>query len=171
MDYLLKPVDDAHLSRALQRARDQQRRKSAFGDKQRLLTVIGDITGRRPAEMEQWLKDGAPAPETYPEKIAIRDNGNITLVPAADIDWVDAAGDYMCLHVNGSIHVMRITLKELEAQLDPSLFQRIHRSTVVNMNRVQKICAHINGEYHLMLDCGARLKMSRTYKDRIQHFL
>ena len=171
IDYLLKPVDEGALARALQRAREQQQRKHAHGDKERLLSVIGDITGRRPAEMEQWLREGSPLPEKYPEKIAIRDNGHITLVPATDIDWVDAAGDYMCLHVGGSIHVMRITMKDLEAQLDPALFQRIHRSTVVNLNRVQKICAHINGEYHLILECGARLKMSRTYKDRIQHFL
>jgi two-component system, LytTR family, response regulator len=170
VDYILKPLDEEHLDRALQRARDHLTHKSDASDKQRLLEVIGDITGKVPAEMEKWLEEGAGLPKQYPDKIAIKDAGDITLVPIAEIEWVDAAGDYMCLHAGGDIHIMRITMKQLEAQLDPDLFQRVHRSTLVNLNRVDKICSHINGEYHLILKGGARLKMSRSYKDKIQRF-
>jgi len=170
VDYILKPVDDLHLDRALQRARKQLRQKSDAGDKQRLLEVIGDITGNPPLALEKWLEEGLELPGRYPEKIAIKDAGEITLVPVAEIEWVDAAGDYMCLHAGGEIHVMRITMKELESQLDPKRFQRVHRSTLVNLQRVEKICSHINGEYHLFLKGGERLKMSRTYRDKIQRF-
>ncbi|MBT7951937.1 MAG: response regulator [Gammaproteobacteria bacterium] len=171
IDYILKPLEDDHLSRALQRVRDQLAQKNDASDKQRLLEVISDITGKAPAEMEKLLEDGISPAKQYPEKIAIKDAGEITLVPLTDIEWVDAAGDYMCIHASGQIHIMRTTMKQLESQLDPALFQRIHRSTLVNLNRVDKISSHINGEYNLILKGGARLKMSRSYKDKIQHFL
>jgi two-component system LytT family response regulator len=170
VDYILKPIDDDHLSRALQRARVQLAQKSDANDKQRLLDVISDITGKAPVEMEKWLTQGLEIPKQYPDKIAIKDSGDITLVPVAEIEWVDAAGDYMCLHAGGETHIMRITMKELESQLNPALFQRVHRSTLVNLNRVDKICSHINGEYNLILQGGERLKMSRSYKDKIQRF-
>ncbi len=170
IDYILKPVDEEHLERALQRVREQLSQKNDASDKQRLLEVIGDITGKAPAEMEKWLDRGMESPQQYPEKIAIKDTGDITLVPVVDIEWVDAAGDYMCLHAGSETHIMRITMKQLESQLDPALFQRVHRSTLVNLDRVEKICSHINGEYHLLLKGGERVKMSRTYKDKIQRF-
>jgi len=170
VDYILKPVDEEYLDRALQRVRQQLSQKSDAHDKQRLLEVISDITGKVPAEIEKWLGRGEGLVQKYPDKIAVKDAGDITLVPIAEIEWVDAAGDYMCLHAAGEIHVMRITMKQLEVQLDPALFQRVHRSTLVNLNRVDKICSHINGEYHLILKGGARLKMSRSYKDKLQRF-
>ncbi len=170
VDYILKPLDQAYLDRALQRVRRQLAQKSDANDKQRLLEVISDITGKVPAEMDEWLAEGTELSPKYPDKIAIKDGGDITLVPIAEIEWVDAAGDYMCIHAAGQIHIMRITMKQLEVQLDPSLFQRVHRSTLINLNRVEKICSHINGEYHLILKGGTRLKMSRSYKDKIQRF-
>jgi two-component system LytT family response regulator len=170
VDYILKPLDDDHLSRALQRVRDQLTQRNDASDKQRLLEVISDITGKAPSEMEKLLEDGVSPAKQYPEKIAIKDAGEITLVPLTDIEWVDAAGDYMCIHAAGQIHIMRTTMKQLESQLDPALFQRVHRSTLVNLNRVDKICSHINGEYNLVLKGGTRLKMSRSYKDKIQRF-
>ena len=154
----------------MDRAREHLGRKGDANDKQRLLEVIGDITGKPPSEMEEWLDKGLDMPESYPEKIAIKDAGDITLVPVADIEWVDAAGDYMCLHAAGQIHIMRITMKQLESQLNPRLFQRVHRSTLVNLKRVEKICSHINGEYNLILKGGERVKMSRSYKDQVQRF-
>lgn len=171
VDYILKPVDGDHLSRALQRAHEHLQERHAVSDKQRLLDVIKEITGKAPAEMEKWLEQGGDIPKQYPDNIVIKDGGKTTLLPAVEIDWVDAAGDYMCVHAGGEIHVMRSTMKQLEVRLDPNLFQRIHRSTIVNLNRVREICSHINGEYNLVLDGGVRLKMSRSYKEKIQHFL
>lgn len=171
VDYILKPVDEEHLARALDRARDRMSGKQAVTEKEQLLGVISQITGRAPAEVEQWMDSGAAPDRRYPDRLAVRDGGSTTLVPSRDIDWVDAAGDYMCVHARGQIHVMRITMKQLEDQLDPALFLRVHRSTIVNIDRVQKICAHMNGEFHLVLNDSTRLKMSRGYKDRVQRLL
>lgn len=171
VDYLLKPIEDSRLREAVERAREVHAHKLAVADKAQLLEVISRITQKDAGEVQEWLADENSNGDVYPEKIAVKDGGNITLVPITDIDWVDAAGDYMCLHAKGVIHVMRITMKALEAQLNPALFQRVHRSTIVNIKRIEKIASHINGEYHLILNSGDKLKMSRSYKDKVATFL
>lgn len=172
VDYVLKPIEEERLAVALQRVRDKLGSEHLAADREKLLEAVADLTQETPEALEQRLAAGDFGNNSrFPEKIAIKDAGKITLVPARDIDWIDAAGDYMCVHANGETHVMRITMKELEQQLDPRVFQRIHRSTIVNLKRVREICAHINGEYHLVLNNGERLKMSRSYKAKVQHFI
>lgn len=168
VDYLLKPVEESRLQEAVERARDRLGEEAGDDQKQRLLEVIIDLTGKSESAIEEMLQIDE---EHYSDKLVIRDGADVILVPTRDIEWVDAAGDYMCVHAKGETHVMRSTMKDLEAQLDPSVFQRIHRSTLVNLGRVVKLSSHINGEFFLILDCGARLKMSRTYKDKLAHFL
>ncbi len=169
VDYLLKPIDDERLQEAVERARSHKALDGVITDKQRMLELIISITGKSEAAVSQMLNDHTGV-KAYPEKIAIKDGGETTLVPTADIDWVDAAGDYMCIHANDETHVMRITMKELEEQLDPANFQRVHRSTIVNLDRVTKVCSHMNGEFHLILNNGAAIKMSRSYKEKVKHF-
>ena len=175
VDYVLKPIEEERLALALERVREKLASADIATQREKLLEAVADLTQESPEELEQRLAAGEFNRELsgtqYPEKIAIKDAGKITLVPAQEIDWIDAAGDYMCVHANGETHVMRITMKELEQQLDPKVFQRIHRSTIVNLQRVREICAHINGEYYLVLNNGERLKMSRSYKNKVQHFL
>lgn len=175
VDYVLKPVEEQRLQAALRRVREKLASTDIARQREQLLEAVAGLTRESPQALEQQLAAGALRGEwggsAYPEKIAIKDSGKITLVPAREIDWIDAAGDYMCVHAAGETHVMRITMKELERQLDPKQFQRIHRSTIVNLSRVREICAHINGEYHLVLNNGERLKMSRSYKNKVQHFL
>lgn len=169
VDYVLKPVDEDRLKEAVDRARRHKEQDGAVTDKERLLELIISITGKSETAIAQLLKDHTGA-KSYPDKIAIKDGGETTLVQTADIDWVDAAGDYMCIHANDETHVMRITMKELEAQLDPANFQRVHRSTIVNLDRVTKVCSHMNGEFHLILNNGTSIKMSRSYKEKVKHF-
>lgn len=171
VDYVLKPIEDDRLARALERVREKLASADIASQREQLLEAVADLTRESPEALEQKLVAGELSGSQYPDKIAIKDSGKITLVPAREIDWIDAAGDYMCVHANGETHVMRITMKELEQQLNPKVFQRIHRSTIVNLSRVREICAHINGEYHLVLNNGERLKMSRSYKNKVQHFL
>ena len=102
------------------------------------------------------------------ERLAIRDAGRILRVPVEEILWIDAAGDYMCVHTGKDTHVLRATMRELESRLDPRRFQRIHRSTIVNVGRVKELRAHLNGEYFLILDSGQQLKLSRSYKDKVR---
>ena len=89
-------------------------------------------------------------------------------MPVEDIDWIDAAGDYMCVHADNVTHIMRITMKQLEAMLNPLVFLRIHRSTIVNAERISSAQSLTNGEYLLTLQEGTRLKVSRSYRDKIR---
>lgn len=169
VDYLLKPVETERLQEALTKARSYKQRDSAAGEKEKLMDMVVSLTGKSPAAIGEMLQAGEEFGE-QPDRLAIKDGSSIAFVPVRDIDWIDAAGDYMCVHVQGETHIMRTTMKELESRLDPALFQRVHRSTIVNLERVEKVSSHINGEYHLTLSCGTSLKMSRSYKDKVKHF-
>lgn len=171
VDYLLKPIEDERLEESIRRARE---RRSAPEDgdeeKQRLLDIVMELTGKSETAVKALLDGGEGIAGGHVDRLAIRDGSATLFVPVRDIDWIDAAGDYMCVHVKGETHIMRTTMKELESQLDPNMFQRVHRSTIVNLHRVERISSHINGEYHLTLVCGTSLKMSRSYKDKVRHF-
>ena len=108
---------------------------------------------------------------TSRRKLAIKEQDSTVLISIDDIDWVDAAGDYMCLHVKGETHILRSTLKSLMVRLDPGKFKRIHRSTIVNLERIVKATPLQKGEYILDLDCDERLKVSRNYRHEITSFL
>lgn len=162
LDYVLKPVDEQRLAVTVERVMGHFQNREAIAEKGRLLAFIdGMNTDSDKNALEQC----------YPDKIAVKDRSETTLVETQDIDWVDAAGDYMCLHVSGKTHILRATMKQLESQLNPDIFLRVHRSTIVNIHNVEKIITHSNSEYYLVLTCGEKLKMSRSYKDKIAHFL
>ena len=84
------------------------------------------------------------------------------------IQWMDAAGDYTCIHAPAEKHGLRGTMHELEQRLDPQRFQRVHRSTIVNLERVKEMRPHQNGEFFLVLDSGHELKLSRSYRDKVK---
>ena len=170
VDYLLKPVQEARLRVALDRAQQNKNLEGAAQDKQRLLELLIGITGRTETSVAQLMQDYTPG-DARQNKLAIKKNGEIQLVPVADIDWIDATGDYMCIHTVDETHIMRSTMQKLEQLLDPVQFQRVHRSTIVNLERVTQVCPHQNGEFHLLLANGTSIKMSRTYKDKVKHFL
>ena len=169
VDYLLKPVEDERLADAIEKAARQKTSKSAVNEKQRLLNLAVSLTGKSPAAIGELLDSEEESLE-HADRLAIKDGTTITFVPIVAIDWLDAAGDYMCVHVKGETLIMRTTMKQLEAKLDPSIFQRVHRSTNVNLRRVEKVSSHINGEFHLTLSCGSSLKMSRSYKEKVKRF-
>lgn len=171
VDYILKPVEIERLEMAVEKVRRKLEEKNAVSEKAKLLSIIGDITGKPAAELATSNIDEMAKKTDYPEKISIKDGSNVNIVKVQDIDWVDAAGDYMCVHVGDNIYIMRSTMKQLEKQLNPELFQRVHRSTIVNLDRVKQVCSHINGEYNLILECGSRLKMSRSFKDKVKRFM
>ena len=171
LDYLLKPVEDARLHDTLRHVRVQFERREALAHREKLLGVICELTGNPHAQLEDALARGARAGgAAYLTRLSIRDGRTVTCVDTGDIDWVDAAGDYMCVHEQGRTHVFRGTMKALEEVLDPRLFQRVHRSTIVNIGRVKELRAHMNGEYFLYLADGTELKLSRNYKHKIRRF-
>lgn len=171
VDYLLKPVEEARLRQALFRIRETARARAAARQRDHLLNLLGTVTGQPELTLEQALADGAALPDPRrPVRLAIRDGGRTVLVEESDIDWIDAAGDYMCIHAGGATHILRGTLRELEAKLDGNRFARIHRSTIVNVDRVRELRPHINGEYFLTLDGGHEVKLSRSYREQLKRF-
>ena len=173
VDYLLKPLRQDRLERAIERALHRFRADAGSVDnKSNLVGAIDEIArkvaGRTDARHPEVSSDEALAAD---RKIAIKDHESTVLVDIDDIDWVDAAGDYMCIHVRGETLILRSTLKGLMARLDPEKFKRIHRSTVVNLDRIVKATPLQKGEYILDLDCEERLKVSRNYRQAIKLFL
>lgn len=171
IDYVLKPVEEKRLKTAIQRVRTHRQQSNADNHKKRLIDLITNITGQSAIQINQMVENGEVAEDKYPEKITIKDAGVTTLLACNEITWVEAAGDYMCIHSGSKVHVMRSTMKQLEAKLNPMIFQRIHRSTIVNLDCIEKVCSHINGEYFLILKDGSRIKMSRSYRDKIKHIV
>lgn len=159
IDYLLKPCDDARFAAALARAKAEARRREADGINARLVQLL------------ELLRPGAgaaaPAAERPGERILVRSSGEILFLKPEEIDWIEAEGDYMKFHVAGRSHLMRETMARLEARLDPARFVRIHRSTIVNIDRVRKLSPSFAGEYAVILQDGTKLKLSRGYQERI----
>lgn len=172
LDYLLKPINDVRFTQALERVRSLWRQRSAIAQRDKLMELIASTRGSGSLDEEALRQQlaGAVGPE-YPEVLPIRDDHGTVRLDVSRIDWIDAAGDYMCVHADGRTYVLRETMKSLEAILDPKIFQRVHRSTIVNIQRVRRLRPHTNGEYFLTLDDGQEIKLSRSYRDRVDQLL
>ncbi|HET6175395.1 MAG TPA: LytTR family DNA-binding domain-containing protein [Candidatus Sulfotelmatobacter sp.] len=139
LDYLLKPFDNARFELALGRA------------KQRIRLDRSDAT--RPRKLE---------------RVVVKSAGDVVFVKASEIDWIEAADYYSCLHVGTKSHLLRRSMSDLEEDLDPNLFCRVHRSNIVNLERVQGLKLSEDGEYEVLLDNGVPLRLSRRYRKQLQ---
>ena len=162
LDYLLKPVDPERLVVTLQQVRERIRAREV-SDKARVLDVAAEQDRPQPIPSATEA-----SPSALQDRLAIRDGVSTDLVPFEDIDWIDAAGDYMCVHAVGKTYVMRCTMKELQQRLSAGPFARIHRSTLVNLNKVQAMEALPRGESLLLLPNDVRLKVSRNFRQEVQ---
>jgi two-component system LytT family response regulator len=168
LDYLLKPFDDERFADTLRRVRARIAESRAGGFGRQLASLVEQLRG-----------DGAPvspaAPPSggrrYADRLVIRDAARIRWVRVDELDWIEAEGDYMRLHSAGKSHLVRKTMAELERALDPGRFLRIHRSTIVNLDRVREMQPFFHGEYAVILHDGTRLKLSRGYRPRLQAVL
>ena len=161
LDYLLKPFSAQRFRSALAYARQHlaQRRATSLG--RQILDMLPDM---QPAA-------AAPPPQTMLDRLVVKSSGRIYFVRIADIDWCEAAGNYIRVHVGAQSHLIRETMNRLETQLDARQFVRIHRSTIVNVDRIQELRSSFNGEHVVLLRSGVRLTMSRGYKDGLQERL
>jgi two-component system, LytTR family, response regulator len=155
LDYLLKPIDDERFELAFQRAREALARDRECELGQRLASVLGEIGSGSPATRQT-------------ERIVVRSAGRVVFVKTSDIDWVEAAGDYVTLHAGKKSWLLRETIAEMERKLQAKGFARIHRSTLVNTERIGEMHALDNGEYRLVLRDGTELKLSRTHRHQLQ---
>lgn len=170
IDYVLKPIDDDRLHEAVERAVAHHVQKASVRSKSKLIEMLMSMTGASASDVEQMAQVSG-AVNRWPEKLSIKDGTDITFIKVKDIHWIDAAGDYMCIQSGGKTYIMRITMKELLALLDPSKFLRIHRSTIVNTSHIVAAQTLSNGEYMLTLECESQLKVSRSYSDAVKHLL
>jgi two-component system LytT family response regulator len=155
IDYLLKPLEPARFHEALDRARA---RRTDHGP------------GTPQPELTALLKE-VRALRGYGERLVVRDGQRVSFVRAADIDWIEAVGNYVRLHLGSASQLMRESMKSIEARLDPARFARIHRSAIVNVDRIAHVEPHFHGEYLVTLHDGTRLTSSRSYSDRIRVLL
>jgi len=172
LDYLLKPVEEERLAEALTRVRDAISQRLAIEQNAKLVELIEGMDSPPKEALTAILEKPAEHHEQrFDPHLRIKDRGHITIVDVADVEYIDAAGDYMCIHVGDKTHILRETMKTMEKRLDPKVFQRVHRSTIVNLDQVKEVRPHSNGECFLTLRSGTELKVSRSYKDVIGRFL
>ena len=151
IDYLLKPFDQTRFQRTLSQVRDQLKRAA---DQQ----ISNEL---------QALLDGIKSRSKYADRLTVKSSRGMTFLRANDVEWVDAAGNYVRLNSNGSTYLMRETMSSLEQRLDPERFLRIHRSTIVNIERIREIRPLQHGEHLVILDNGQRLTLSRSYRHKL----
>lgn len=150
LDYLLKPFEDERFRDALGRARSRQGRSDRDEAVHRVLGMLREANG---------AGDGI-------RRIMIKSGGHITFLRTAEVEWVEAQGDYVSLHSQGKRHLVRENIGDMERQLSPNAFVRIHRSTIVNVSRIKELQPLFHGDYAVVLLDGTRLTMSRSFRER-----
>jgi two-component system LytT family response regulator len=154
LDYLLKPFDRERFESALARARRQ---------------IETEKREHLSARLEALVRALEPGPR-FLDRLVIRNAGRVTFLKAEEIDWIEAAGNYVSLHSGTESHLLRETMATLESKLDPAKFVRIHRSTIVNLDRVREIQPSFHGDAVVLLRGGKRLPLSRNYREKLhQH--
>jgi two-component system LytT family response regulator len=155
LDYLLKPFDQERFDVSWLRAKTHVLRERNGGVDQRILALLEE------------LKDG----KKFLERLVIKAGGRIYFLETGDIDWIEAEGNYVSVHSGKKSHLLRETISSLESQLDPRKFVRIHRSSIVRIDRIQELQPWFHGEYRIILHNGTQLTLSRNYREKLQEAL
>jgi two-component system LytT family response regulator len=155
LDYLLKPFDQERFNISWRRAKEQILRERNGGTDQRILALLEE------------LKAG----KQYLERLVIKAAGRIYFLETNEIDWIEAEGNYVSVHSGKKTHLLRETISSLESQLDPKQFVRIHRSSIVRLDRIQELQPWFHGEYRIILNDGTQLTLSRNHRDNLQEAL
>ena len=161
LDYLLKPFKDDRFRAALERAKTQVRQQKVSEISQRLVALL-DHTGSPEPAAE--TSDEAP----YLTRLVVKTGGRVFFINVEEIDWIEAADYYVRLHVGGKAHLLRETMSNLERRLDPQRFLRIHRSTIVHLERIAALEPYYHGDYMVLLRDGTELKMSRRHRQKVE---
>ena len=151
LDFLLKPFDQTRFEKALDRARGLLNRDRAGGLDPRLVSLLEELHEER----------------KYSERLIVKSGGRVFFVRTEEIDWVEASGNYVKIHTKNDAHLLRESMKNMEARLDPKTFVRIHRSAIVNIDRIKELEPWFHGEYIVIMRDGTRLTASRVFSDRL----
>ena len=158
VDYLLKPFDTARFREAFERAKQRVQSGAKGAGDERLRALVAD-----------YIANASPAAQSRQplDRVAVKVDGSMRIVKTADIDWWETDGNYMRLHVGGTSHLIRMTAASIEPQLDPRVFLRIHRRYIVNIDRIVEVQPWFAGDAIVVLRNGAKLRLSRTYRERL----
>ena len=173
VDYLLKPVEPQRLADALDRVRRRLSEARAGEEAERLKEVLAEVAPEA-AEQVAAASDETIEPvaaNRFEKLINIKDRGQIFRVDVDSIERIEAAGDYMVVYTGEKSFILRETMKDIERRLDPRVFQRVHRSWIVNLGQVREVKPHTNGECFLILTSGSDVKVSRSYRDVVARFV
>jgi two-component system LytT family response regulator len=155
LDYLLKPFDQERFEKALLRAKAHIQNEKSENITERILSALEEIKSK----------------PVHLERLVIKMNGHVFFVKTNDIDWLEAEGNYVRLHAGKESYLLRDTISALEGQLDPKRFVRVHRSAIVNVDRIQELQAWFHGEYRIILREGVQLTLSRSYREKLHELL
>ena len=156
IDYLLKPFDRERFQASLARVRGESERREAGAMREQLQALLSGVRDDK---------------SEFPERLVVRNSGRVVFVRVDEIDWIDAAGNYVKIHAGEETFQLRETMSGIEKRLDPQRFLRIHRSTIVHIDRIRELEQRFHGDYIVVLNSGQRLTLSRSYRDRIQDLL
>ncbi|TIX49087.1 LytR/AlgR family response regulator transcription factor [Alteraurantiacibacter aquimixticola] len=168
VNYLMKPVDEAKLADTIERVRQRLAEKRSAEEAEKLKDVLAEVS---PESLDDISIGEEETASRYEKMINVKDRGQIFRVDVDSIEHIEAAGDYMCIYTGDNSLILRETMKDLERRLDPKNFQRVHRSTIVNLDQVRQVRPHTNGECFLVLESGAEVKVSRSYRDVVARFV
>ena len=163
VDYLLKPYDTARFREAFNRAKDRAQASGSNGkvEDERMRALLADYLATTQAT----------SPRQPLDRVAVKVDGVLKIVRTADVDWWETDGNYIRLHVGGTSHLIRMTAASIEPQLDPRSFIRIHRRYIVNVDRIVEVQPWFAGDAIIVLRNGAKLRLSRTYRERLHNRL
>ena len=159
LDYLLKPFDDERFAHALKRAKTQIEAREINRLSKRLLALLEERESQRQSSNRQ---------QEYLTRLMIKVGARVVLLKVDEVDFIEADGNYAKLHVGRKSHLLREKMHDLEGQLDPAKFVRIHRSTIVNLDRIKEMHPHFNGDYIVVLEDGRQLRLSRSRRENLE---
>ena len=168
VNYLMKPVDEDKLADTIERVRTRIAEKKSSEEAEKLMNVLGEVA---PDAAEEFGASETESTDRFEKLINVKDRGQIFRVEVDTIERIEAAGDYMCIYTAENSLSLRETMKDLERRLDPRVFQRVHRSWIVNLDLVRQVKPHTNGECFLVLESGQEVKVSRSYRDVVARFV
>lgn len=169
VNYLMKPVDEDKLADTIERVRNRLSEKKSSEEAEKLKNVLSEVAPEAAEEFDS--AEDMESAGRFEKLINIKDRGQIFRVEVGTIEHIEAAGDYMIISTGDNSLVLRETMKDLERRLDPRKFQRVHRSTIVNLDQVRQVKPHTNGECFLVLESGQEVKVSRSYRDVVARFV
>ena len=159
LDYLLKPFDDERFAFALRRAKSQIEAREINRVSKRLLALL---------EERESQRESSTSDKNYLTRLMIKSAGRVVLLKVDEVDFIEADGNYAKLHVGRKAHLLREKMHDLEGRLDPAKFVRIHRSVIVNLDRIKEMHPHFNGDYIVVLEDGRQLRLSRTRRENLE---